>query len=72
MEEQWKEIDGYPHYEVSNLGNVRSYLCRKVIATEFREYSITSVCNGKRKSTYGYVWKFGHPTYSEYLAQLNN
>lgn len=26
MEEQWKEIEGFPGYEISNLGMVRSYI----------------------------------------------
>ena len=31
MEEEWKSIENYPYYEVSNLGNVRSYRDRTVI-----------------------------------------
>ena len=30
--EEWRKIKGYPNYEVSNFGNVRSYVSRTVIS----------------------------------------
>ena len=30
--EEWKIIEGYPYYEVSTYGNVRSYKNRKTIS----------------------------------------
>ena len=31
--EEWRVVKGYPNYEVSNLGNVRSYVNRTVISS---------------------------------------
>lgn len=32
MKEEWKKIDNYPNYSVSNLGNVRNDKRRKLVA----------------------------------------
>jgi hypothetical protein len=67
MREIWKEIKGYEGYEVSNLGNVRSYLKRNskqrydipreltkgITPTHCKEYvSVILSQEGKRKKFY--------------------
>ena len=37
MEEIWKEIDGFPNYEVSNLGHVKSKLTGKLVHQQLRK-----------------------------------
>ena len=72
----WKEKQPFEQYDKKGnylstfvgFNGIKNFLKH----SKFREYNIISVCNRKRKSTYGYVWKFGHPTYTEYLAQLKN
>lgn len=58
-EEQWKQVDGFPHYEVSNFGRVRSFpqdglvrgrkTIRYLTGTSNQGYIRVSLSNGKLK-----------------------
>lgn len=81
---EWREIDGFPNYMVSNTGEIKSLNYNKTgkekvlsIAEAARtvnngniKAAVTNIlkcCNGvadtqfgtvKRKTAYGYIWKF--------------
>ena len=41
MDEQWKQIAGYPNYQVSNLGRVRSIARKNSIIKQPRKHPTT-------------------------------
>lgn len=50
MEEIWKSIEGYPNYEVSNLGNVRRVKMLKQYYDESKGYNVVCLSkNGNSK-----------------------
>jgi hypothetical protein len=44
MEEIWKDIEGFPDYQVSNLGRVKSFKCGK-----------EKILNGSKQKGYMFV-----------------
>ena len=55
MEEIWKEVVGYPSYEVSNLGNVRRY---NYISGEYKIKKLKSLNRGDKNNKYGKYLSF--------------
>ena len=55
VNEEWKKIDGYPRYEVSNLGRVRSYTSKrnpgKVLRqTKLKGYMYVNLVEGEERT----------------------
>lgn len=44
MKEQWKDIENYPNYQVSDLGSVRNKLTGKLLRLVKDKYGYMSVC----------------------------
>ena len=55
MMETWKDIVGFEGlYRISNEGNILSLLTGKVLSPSY----ISSCCTGKRRTAFGFVWKY--------------
>ena len=44
LQEQWKEIPDYPHYEVSDLGRIYSHIRDKIMAPSYTTFGHMKVC----------------------------
>jgi hypothetical protein len=49
VEEEWREIAGFPGYFVSDMGNVRGPRARKLRGDAVRGYPRVWLCNGRRR-----------------------
>lgn len=59
MEEEWKTIEGYPNYMISNLGRVKSLNYNKTgkeqilkLSKDFDEYLLVSLHKNRKQKTY--------------------
>ena len=57
--EIWKDIENYPNYQVSNLGNVKSVPRQRTKGGILRQ-TISNCALGRCKSSYGYVWRLNY------------
>lgn len=58
---EWKQIKGFDGYFINVEGQIKSTRSFKGTQEKTLGYSsgnIGQVCNGKRKSAYGYIWGY--------------
>lgn len=56
--ENWKVINDFPNYEISNFGNIRNKTKLLKIVPNKQGYNIIKCCKGIKKTCGGYIWAY--------------